>query len=133
MRVIAQRRHLLGVEAKCLNRYGDPAQVDAATQRLKRLIRGHGNFIEYVPFTLIMMLLLEMGPSGLQPAPDAMAVSIIVHGIGLVLLVGMTHAHAYAFIVNPRNSPAGRTGGMAMTMTAVFSASLICLWQALGH
>ena len=79
--------------------------------------RAHGNFAEYVPLTLLLMALTELGGA---PAWH-------VHLVGLLLLVGRL-CHATALI---RGGMALRVGGMMMTFTAIALASLACLWIAL--
>lgn len=52
--------------------------------KLERLVRAHGNFSEYVPIILILLLLLE-----LRSAP-----AILLHVCGILLVVSRL-AHAY--------------------------------------
>lgn len=60
---------------------------DDGRHELRQHIRAHGNFSEYVPFGLLMMLLLEMQNTS----------SYWLHGIGMVFLIGRA-AHAYGLI-----------------------------------
>lgn len=80
--------------------------------RLKRAIRGHGNFAEYVPLVLVLMLLLEMNA---MPA-------FIIHAIGLALLIGRT-CHAVAFSTE-NGVFQFRVIGTAFTLTALIVAAL---------
>lgn len=51
---------------------------DGGNVLLQRAIRAQGNFIEYVPIALLLMLLLELGRA--SPA--------MLHGLGMTLLLG---------------------------------------------
>ena len=78
---------------------------------LERRIRGHGNFVEYVPMCLILLAALEMqgGPVWL------------VHGLGLMLLAGrLLHGYAFGFTdFSPLRMP-----GAALTFTALALLSI---------
>jgi hypothetical protein len=87
---------------------------------LERRIRAHGNFIEFVPLGLILMILLEM-----------QSVSIwIVHFVGVCLLVGRV-IHAVN-ISRENESLAGRIVGMLLTMTSLGVASIFALLRGFG-
>jgi len=82
---------------------------------LRRRIRAHANFAEYVPLTLVLMGLAEsMSP------PD-----IVVHLCGLLLLGGRL-LHAYGI---SRTPPVMRyrVYGMVLTMAALGIAAFVCL------
>jgi len=82
---------------------------------LRRRIRAHANFAEYVPLTLVVMGLAEsMSP------PD-----IVIHLCG-VLLLGGRLLHAYGV---SRTPPVMRTRvyGMVLTMVALGIAAFVCL------
>ena len=86
---------------------------------LARKVRVHGNFIEHVPFALLMLALLEL--CGLPAA--------CLYGLGSALLLGrVLHAlglsrHAgYSF---------GRFTGTAITWLAFLLMALAGLWIAL--
>ncbi len=82
---------------------------------LRRRIRAHANFAEYVPLTLVVMGLAEsMSP------PD-----IVIHLCG-VLLLGGRLLHAYGVWRTP---PVMRTRvyGMVLTMVALGIAAFVCL------
>ena len=64
---------------------GDPA--------LERAVRAHGNFVEYVPLGLLLILLAELNGAG----------PWLLHLLGLMLLVGRL-LHAWGL---------GRTGGVS--------------------
>ena len=88
---------------------------DGGDTRFARLIRGHGNFAEYVPMMLLLMAFAEMGGAG----PG------VIHAAGLLLLSGRL-LHVYALGLTERNMPA-RVGGMALTFAAMIIGIGACL------
>jgi len=86
---------------------------------LERKIRVHGNFIEHVPFALLLLALLET--SGL-PSPW-------VWGFGASLLLARV-MHAVGFSRRPGYS-FGRFFGTALTWLVFLLMALAALWQAL--
>ena len=92
---------------------------DGKDEDLARRIRAHGNFTEYVPIALVMMLLIEL--SG-YPA-------WMVHGLGIVLVIGRL-VHAWAL---PAASMRGRVAGMVLTFTVLISAAVLCLAATASH
>jgi len=91
---------------------------DGGDMLLKRRIRAHGNFIEFVPLVLILMILLEMQSVSLW----------IVHLVGVCLVVGRV-IHS-ANISRENESLGGRVVGMALTMIALGIASVFALLRA---
>ncbi len=91
---------------------------DGGNSRFSRLIRGHGNFSEYVPMALLLMVLAEMGGAG----------SGVIHAAGLSLLIGRL-LHAYCFAMCERNLPA-RTAGMTLTIAAMVIGMLATLYTS---
>jgi uncharacterized protein len=89
---------------------GDGGQVV-----LQRAQRVQGNFAEYVPFSLLLTLLVES--SG--------APGLVVHGLGLCLLVGRV-IHAYG-LSQVREHLALRTVGMVLTFITIASAALLLI------
>lgn len=85
---------------------------------LLRATRVHGNFIEYVPMTLLLIWMLET-----QGAP-----SVFVHALGLVLLIGRC-IHAYGVSQTVENLKL-RISGMLMTFSVLMVSALSLLWQA---
>lgn len=86
---------------------------------LERAIRVHGNFAEYVPLALVLMLLTELAGT---PAR-------LLAVVGLALVVGRA-VHAYG--VSQRDETHRlRTVGMALTFATVIVLALTCLIQAL--
>jgi len=51
---------------------------DGGNDTMLRAIRAHGNFIEYIPMALFLMLLLEINKES----------ATILHGMGITLVVG---------------------------------------------
>ncbi len=112
---------LVGLAARVIRvRRGQRIAIgDGNDGNLARLIRAHGNFTEYVPIALVMMLLVEL--SG-YPAWT-------VHGLGLALVAGRL-IHAWAL---PVGHLIGRTIGMVLTFAVLISGALICLSVAANH
>lgn len=80
---------------------------------LLRRIRAHGNFAEYVPIALILLI-----GAALMPTPDW-----FIHACGLSLIVGrLLHACA----IYAANGLL-RVAGMAATLTVIGAASLAIL------
>ena len=79
---------------------------------LRRAIRVHGNFAEYVPFTLLLMALAELRDSPVW----------IVHMVGLTLLAGRL-IHAFGVGREPEQLRL-RTLGMALTFTALITGAV---------
>ena len=79
---------------------------------MQRRIRAHGNFAEYVPLTLLMILIDEM--RGLTP--------LAVHLLCLGLLLGRL-SHAWGVSRQERHF-AFRVGGMGLTLTVLGLAAL---------
>jgi uncharacterized membrane protein YecN with MAPEG domain len=104
-RVSSQRKRT-GIS---LGRSGDPI--------LERAVRAHGNFIEYVPFALLLLLLLEVqGPPRWQ-----------LHALGGALLIGRL-LHAWGMYY-PDGAISGRFWGTALTWLMVLAASLLNFWH----
>jgi uncharacterized membrane protein YecN with MAPEG domain len=84
---------------------------------LERAMRAQGNFIEYVPFGLILMLLLE----------SEVTQSWALHLFGLMLLTGRL-LHAYG-MTHPEGALNGRFWGTALTWVMILAASLTMFWH----
>ncbi|MEK9754851.1 MAG: MAPEG family protein [Rhodospirillaceae bacterium] len=93
---------------------------DGAGTPLHRVVRGHGNFAEFVPMGLILMALAEL--TGAAP--------MAIHGIGVALLVGRA-LHAWCFLCTEGNFPV-RVAGMLLTMGALVAGGVICLRVGIG-
>jgi hypothetical protein len=72
---------------------------------LERRVRAQGNFIEYVPMALALMLLAELG--GIPQA--------VIHGLGVALIAGRL-SHAWSLSAG---SQAGRFAGMLLTFAVL--------------
>ena len=95
---------------------------DGGDAGLQRAIRGHGNFAEYVPLALLMMMMLEASRTSLY----------LLHVLGILLLAGrMLHGWALSFT---RRWRFGRTWGTVLTFTVLVVEAVLCLIQAArGH
>jgi uncharacterized protein len=93
---------------------------DKGDPELALAIRAHGNNAEYVPYALILLLLVELGA---WPA-------WVVHALGLVLTVGRV-AHGYGLSRSAGTSP-GRALGMLCTWVMILVAAALSLRTALG-
>jgi len=75
---------------------------------LERAIRGHGNLIEYAPFFLILMLVLELS--------DASVTLLYISGI-IFTLGRLMHGIAFSFT---KKNIFLRIGGMSLTFIGFF-------------
>jgi len=105
VRVVAYRRaHKIGL--------GDNGDAE-----LRMRIRAHGNAIEYLPFGLILLLVLELN----QTAP------LLLHVFGCVLLFARL-AHAWGVSHHSGVSP-GRMVGVVLTFGTLLAMAILLLWQ----
>ena len=88
---------------------------DGGYSELNRVIRGHGNFSEYVPMGLLLMAIAEVGKA------DA----TFIHVIGATLLCGRL-LHGYALTLTDGNMLARRTG-MILTFASIAIGAGTCL------
>jgi uncharacterized membrane protein YecN with MAPEG domain len=94
---------------------GDAGQTDFA-----RMVRGHGNFAEYAPITL-----LAIGVADLAGAPAS-----ILHACGILLLCGRgLHAYCFLFTLVGRRI---RVTGMMLTFFSLWIAAGAGLFQVLS-
>jgi uncharacterized membrane protein YecN with MAPEG domain len=93
---------------------------DGGDERLNRIIRGHGNFAEYVPISLLLLAFAEIGGAG----------AVIMHLGGALLLSGRL-LHGYALALTPRNILARRYG-MILTLASIVVGIGACLRLSLG-
>ena len=89
---------------------------DGNSETMLRRMRAHGNFAEYVPLALVLMMLLEMQK---QPVWT-------VHVVGVLLLAGRL-LHAVGVSTATANA---RVTGMVLTFTALISGALANLAAA---
>lgn len=113
---------LIGLSARVsvLRRRGRVSLGHGDNPALERAIRVHGNFVEFVPLALILLLLLEAARPG----------AVWLHGFGLALLLGrLLHAWGLARV---EGVSFGRFWGSALTWLMMVGAALLNLWLALG-
>ena len=88
---------------------------------LERAIRAHANFVEYVPLTLLLLLLLEL--SGSMPGAA-------LHGLGAGLLIGRV-LHAVGLWGSAGTSP-GRFVGTLLTWLVLLIAGIALVISSLA-
>ena len=89
---------------------------DSGNEMMLRAMRVHSNFAEYVPFSLLLILLVEM-----QAAPPG-----LVHTLCLCLLVGRL---AHAFGVSQLKENYGyRVFGMVLTFTTLVASAVYLIF-----
>lgn len=88
---------------------------DGGDETLRRRLRVHGNFAEYVPLAVVLM--------GLAESQGAAAWTL--HGLGLLLLIGRA-LHAYGVGQNPEPLKY-RQAGMVLTFTVLIAGALVNL------
>ncbi len=94
---------------------------DGGDTALLRRIRGHGNFTEYVPLILLMMLMLELGGT---TAPW------LLHLIGIALVVArVLHGVSLSYTAHWKF---GRFYGTLLTFILLLVVGLLCLWRGVG-
>jgi uncharacterized membrane protein YecN with MAPEG domain len=87
---------------------------DGDIDSLQKATRAHGNFAEYAPFCLILLLVAEMTSSA----------EVFLHICGILLLYGRA-AHAYGLVT--KSGPSfGRVSGMLATFA---SLALLAGWN----
>ena len=93
---------------------------DGGKPDMLRVIRGHGNFAEYVPLILLMMAMLES--AGLAPWA--------LHAIGASLLVArLLHGYALSFT---EKFFLGRFVGTAATLGLLAICGGLAIWFGLS-
>ena len=93
---------------------------DGDNQDMIKRIRVHANFIEYVPFALILMFLLETEGAS----------ATLIHGLGVALVTGRI-IHPIGILT--KFGPSwGRTGGMILTFGVILIGSLYAIGSFLG-
>jgi uncharacterized membrane protein YecN with MAPEG domain len=90
---------------------------DAGNQKMLRAMRVHANFAEYVPLSVLLLLLAEM--SGAYPW--------FLHALGASLVAGRA-SHAYG-VSQVRERYGFRIFGMAMTFTVIITAAAYLLYS----
>ena len=90
---------------------------DGGDEDMVRRIRAHGNFTEYTPLALLLILLLELGGA---PAWQ-------LHLLGTALILGRS-LHAWSLTAHSGN---GRVAGMTLTFFVLAAGALGNLGVAL--
>ena len=85
--------------------------------KLERAMRVQGNFVEYVPFSLLLLLLLELEVTQMW----------LLHVLGAMLVAGRL-LHAYGMYY-PDGIIAGRFWGTAFTWLMILTTSLLNIWH----
>jgi uncharacterized membrane protein YecN with MAPEG domain len=88
-------------------------------QLLERVARVHANFVEYAPFGLLLLVLLEMKGAN----------AIWLHALCLALLTGRA-VHAYGVSQQDEDFRL-RVFGMMSTLTVIAATALSLLWLSL--
>lgn len=83
---------------------------------MEKRVRMHANFAEYVPFTVLLIFLSEMGN----------VTAIVIHAMGATLIFGrLLHAFGLYGVSPIKNS---RSIGMVLTLSVILSASIASLF-----
>lgn len=106
---------LLSVRTVRLRRKLRIAIGDAGNEHMLRAMRVHGNFVEYTPFSLLLILMLE-----LQGAHF-----LLIHVLCICLLLGRA-AHAYG-VSETQENYRYRVLGMALTFGALVGTAACLL------
>jgi uncharacterized protein len=88
---------------------------DAGNLELLQRIRRHGNFIEFVPFVLVLMVMAELQGTG----------SLWLHAAGILLVVGRV-AHPFGLKIDDAGHPLRYVGNSTNLLAAlILAVSLI--------
>jgi uncharacterized membrane protein YecN with MAPEG domain len=109
---------LLALRVIAVRRRVQVALGDGGDAELQRRMRVQANFVEYVPFALLLMALAE----GLGSPPA------LLHVLGLALLVGRL-SHAWG-MSQAQEVFGFRVVGMIASFTVIATAALLCLVEA---
>lgn len=82
---------------------------------MEQAVRAHGNFIEYVPLILLLLLLLALG--GVPP--------LWLHGLGIALTLGRL-LHGWGLLSDPGES-LGRAAGITLTWLTMIVALIYAI------
>jgi len=88
---------------------------DGDNPELRRAMRAHANFAEYVPFALLLVYFVERDGAHLA----------LVHALGLALLAGRL-LHAWG-VSQPREDFRFRVTGMVLSFGVLLTAALLLL------
>lgn len=110
----------LSLQTIRLRRRHRVALGDGDQAPLRRAMRVHANFAEYVPLALLLMFFVEHDGGS----------AIRVHALGIALLAGRL-LHAWG-VSQLRENFRYRTTGMVLTFSVIISASLFLLFSRLA-
>jgi uncharacterized membrane protein YecN with MAPEG domain len=85
---------------------------------LERAVRVHGNFAEYAPIFLVLMLVAELGGGA----------SGLLHGLGIAFVLARL-GHAFG-LGRSSGTSQGRFLGTLVTWVAIFVLAILNVWQA---
>lgn len=105
----------LVVDRRRKGRVGLGTGGDAA---LERAVRVHGNFAEYVPIFLVLLLVAELGGASAG----------LLHGLGAAFVLARV-GHAYG-LARSSGTSKGRFFGTLVTWVAILLLAVLNLWQA---
>lgn len=106
----------LSLQTIRLRRRHRVALGDGNQAPLRRAMRVHANFAEYVPLALLLMFFVERGGGS----------ALRIHALGIALLAGRL-LHAWG-VSQVRENFRYRTIGMVLTFSVIISASLFLLF-----
>lgn len=90
---------------------------DGGDTMLQRMIRAQGNFAEYVPMVLVLLVILELSHFSTD----------VLHGLGIALVLGrLLHGYALGF---SKQFMFGRVFGTVLTFATLLIAGLLCIYQ----
>ena len=110
----------LSLQTIRLRRRHRVALGDGDQAPLRRAMRAHANFAEYVPLALLLMFFVERGGGS----------ALRMHILGIALLDGRL-LHAWG-VSQVRENFRYRTTGMVLTFSVIISASLFLLFSRLA-
>jgi uncharacterized protein len=95
---------------------------DGGNEALRRRVRAHANFTEYVPLILLLVALLEMQHTS----------RMVIHGLLLLLVVGRL-LHPFGVMAEPGSTrqTAGRATGAVLTLGVLAVAAVLLLLGSL--
>ena len=93
---------------------------DSGNAELRRAMRVHANFAEYVPLALLLIFFVEHDGTG----------TLLVHALGIALLSGRL-LHAWG-VSQERENFRYRVSGMALTFGTLLTAALAIFIARLG-
>ena len=92
---------------------------DGGNPALARRVRIHGNFVEYVPFALLLLYMID----------NAQYSPFIVHMLGMMLVIGRV-LHAWGLSTSETVS-FGRFAGMVLTLVMIAACAILLIWKFL--